>query len=617
MIEQKTGIITLLDDQLTFRDKSPLKLISIYNSTLGSNSCYIPPPKIKRSETQFTFGIKHYAGDVMYNVDQFLEKNTDTLYDDVVMCMLTSRNPFICTLFQPTFNTQTGASSVNYQGLNNNNTTTSSGLVYANDTNVNSKDNKSRRPVSLGSQFKSNLNHLMTKLSVCKPFYVRCIKPNDTKQPNHVEPIRLQHQVKYLGILENIRVRRSGYCYRENFGSFYKRYYMLCNLTWPHSTVEYTQLNLLQNIKNILCGQYVINWDKRLVLDVAANTTTNADSKSSTEPSSASNVDILVCHDNVDYFLGKSKIFIKEPHLIFQLEKRRVIALHHIIVKLQSFLRGVVANVNYKYILKCVRLIQNHIQIYHCKKDLKRKKLHILKVQCLIRRYLEMRKVKKMRIQFRNIPPRIWSRKIQSVVRYYLCQQNMKRNTPELYVKVQGHLNKIKLSKIRYAKSIIIRKYYLRHKCMKSYQNIRKCVLKIQTNYRRKLCYVVRQVMMLREDTQLLYQLTNAQRGIDANGDVSSNTAIPAVLPCRGKVMQVGAHSDVDVSLHLYGRVLHFIPYHADACSADSTKLQCFRLTSTTEVSRCIHLHVNEYLCMHDYRCVLYYMRVFYAVYVE
>ena len=41
-------------------------------------------------------------------------------------------------------------------------------------------------------------------------------------------------QVKYLGLMENLRVRRAGFAYRRPYETFLDRYKSLCPDTWPH-----------------------------------------------------------------------------------------------------------------------------------------------------------------------------------------------------------------------------------------------------------------------------------------------------------------------------------------------------------------------------------------------
>lgn len=45
------------------------------------------------------FQIKHYAGDVTYEVDGFCDKNKDTLFDDLIEVMQMSENRFLVAWF--------------------------------------------------------------------------------------------------------------------------------------------------------------------------------------------------------------------------------------------------------------------------------------------------------------------------------------------------------------------------------------------------------------------------------------------------------------------------------------------------------------------------------------
>lgn len=114
-------------------------------------------------------------------------------------------------------------------------------------------------PPQAGTQFKTSLGDLMTILMSKEPSYIRCIKPNDHKQPSEgtsyilmyniyvnkmwveqymheltvymyvcvlgrFEEKIVRHQVKYLGLMENLRVRRAGFCYRRRMDFFLQRY---------------------------------------------------------------------------------------------------------------------------------------------------------------------------------------------------------------------------------------------------------------------------------------------------------------------------------------------------------------------------------------------------------
>lgn len=66
--------------------------------------------------------------------------------------------------------------------------------------------------------------HRSATVSPQEPYYVRCIKPNDHKSPTLFDAERCRHQVSYLGLLENVRVRRAGFAYRQPYHRFLLRY---------------------------------------------------------------------------------------------------------------------------------------------------------------------------------------------------------------------------------------------------------------------------------------------------------------------------------------------------------------------------------------------------------
>lgn len=67
-----------------------------------------------------------------------------------------------------------------------------------------------------------------------EPSYIRCIKPNYEKKSDYFDTELVTHQVKYLSLMENLRVRRAGYAYRKPYEQFLDRYKCLCPKTWPN-----------------------------------------------------------------------------------------------------------------------------------------------------------------------------------------------------------------------------------------------------------------------------------------------------------------------------------------------------------------------------------------------
>jgi myosin-1 len=81
-----------------------------------------------------------------------------------------------------------------------------------------------KRPATVSSLFKNSMVTLVQNLSSKDPFYVRCIKPNEIKSSQIFDNERVKTQVLYLGLLENVRVRRAGFAYRTTYEKFIERY---------------------------------------------------------------------------------------------------------------------------------------------------------------------------------------------------------------------------------------------------------------------------------------------------------------------------------------------------------------------------------------------------------
>lgn len=206
LIEEKhVGIIALMDEEcLRPGDATDLTLLEKMNERLTAHPHYIYASSraslmIRKTVGGNEFRLRHYAGDVKYNVDGFLDKNNDLLFRDLKEAMSVSTNSTVRSLFPP-----------------------------------NEFLSSKKRPETAITQFKNSLNNLMEILISKEPSYIRCIKPNDIQGPNTFDTEIIRHQVKYLGLMENLRVRRAGFAYRRDYETFLKRYKCLSKETWPH-----------------------------------------------------------------------------------------------------------------------------------------------------------------------------------------------------------------------------------------------------------------------------------------------------------------------------------------------------------------------------------------------
>uniref|UniRef100_A0A3P8PIU7 Myosin X, like 1 n=1 Tax=Astatotilapia calliptera TaxID=8154 RepID=A0A3P8PIU7_ASTCA len=190
LIEKKLGLLALVNEESRFPKGTDFTLLEKLHSRHSTNPYYVKP---RLADHQF--GIKHYAGEVLYDVRGILEKNRDTFRDDILNMLKDSRLDFIYDLFEKV-------------GSRNNE----------------EKMGTARRKPTVSSQFRDSLHALMATLSVSNPFFIRCIKPNMEKTPNVFDPEVVLNQLRYSGMLETVKIRRAGFPVRRTFKDFFSRY---------------------------------------------------------------------------------------------------------------------------------------------------------------------------------------------------------------------------------------------------------------------------------------------------------------------------------------------------------------------------------------------------------
>lgn len=164
----------------------------------------------KPNKVRDGFIVKHYAGEVSYFVDGWLDKNKDPLSSTVVDLLAHSKNTFVSDLFDSPELLQSNLSNSPVKG---------------------GRQRKSARFRTVAQRHKEQLGDLMTQLSHTHPHFVRCILPNSNKMPGEFNNRLVLDQLRCNGVLEGIRIARSGYPNRVSFEQFAKHYAILSRRT--------------------------------------------------------------------------------------------------------------------------------------------------------------------------------------------------------------------------------------------------------------------------------------------------------------------------------------------------------------------------------------------------
>ncbi|KAM9974680.1 hypothetical protein ACTFIW_008142 [Dictyostelium discoideum] len=213
LIEKKPlGILSILDEESQFPKSTPSTLCTkLYNNHSKSKNFEKP----RFSQTHFI--IDHYAGKVEYDTNLFLEKNKDFIISEQVSALESSNWKFLTNLFQILSKKMNGGGGSG----------TSGGGSGAGGNKSSSASKSTFKFTSVSSQFKESLNSLMTTINSTNPHYIRCIKPNTEKRANLFDNVMVLHQLRCSGVIEQLRISRSGYPSRLVYDNFIKRYKLI------------------------------------------------------------------------------------------------------------------------------------------------------------------------------------------------------------------------------------------------------------------------------------------------------------------------------------------------------------------------------------------------------
>uniref|UniRef100_A0A8C0B8I1 Myosin IB n=1 Tax=Buteo japonicus TaxID=224669 RepID=A0A8C0B8I1_9AVES len=310
----QTGILAMLDEEClrpgTVTDDTFLEKLNQvcathqhFESRMSKCSRFLNDTSLPHS----CFRIQHYAGKVMYQVEGFVDKNNDLLYRDLSQAMWKANHSLIKALFPE-----------------------------GNPAKINLK-----RPPTAGSQFKASVATLMKNLQTKNPNYIRCIKPNDKKAAHIFNDALVCHQIRYLGLLENVRVRRAGYAFRQAYEPCLERYKMLCKQTWPH-------------------------WrgPARAGVEVLFN-------------------ELEIPEE--EFSFGRSKIFIRNPRTLFKLEDLRKQRLEDLATLIEKIYRGWKCRTRFLLMKKSQIVIASWYRRYAQQKKYQKIKSSAIIVQSYIR----------------------------------------------------------------------------------------------------------------------------------------------------------------------------------------------------------------------------------------
>ncbi|XP_030752188.1 myosin heavy chain, muscle isoform X42 [Sitophilus oryzae] len=299
LIEKPMGILSILEEESMFPKATDQTFVEKLNTNhLGKSPNFQKPkpPKPGQQAAHFTLG--HYAGNVPYNITGWLEKNKDPLNDTVVDLFKKGTNKLLCEIFAD-HPGQSGGQDAGGKG---------------------GRGKKGGGFATVSSAYKEQLNNLMSTLRATQPHFVRCIIPNELKQPGVIDSHLVMHQLTCNGVLEGIRICRKGFPNRMVYPDFKLRY-------------------------KILAASLI---------------------KDSMTPEKAAEVILdSIALEKEQYRLGKTKVFFRAG-VLGQMEELRDERLSKIVTWMQSWIRGYLSRKEFK------RLQEQRLALQVCQRNLRK-----------------------------------------------------------------------------------------------------------------------------------------------------------------------------------------------------------------------------------------------------
>ncbi|XP_044252353.1 myosin heavy chain, muscle isoform X4 [Tribolium madens] len=300
LIEKPMGILSILEEESMFPKATDKTFEEKLNTNhLGKSPNFLKPKPPKPGQQAAHFAIGHYAGNVPYNITGWLEKNKDPLNDTVVDLYKKGTNKLLVEIFADHPGQSGGPDAGGGKG---------------------GKRPKGSAFQTVSSLYREQLNNLMTTLRSTQPHFVRCIIPNELKQPGVIDSHLVMHQLTCNGVLEGIRICRKGFPNRMVYPDFKLRYKILA----------------ASSIRDDMTPEKA----SQVILE-----TINLDAE--------------------QYRLGKTKVFFRAG-VLGQMEELRDERLGKIVTWMQSWVRGYLSRKEFK------KLQEQRLALQVCQRNLRK-----------------------------------------------------------------------------------------------------------------------------------------------------------------------------------------------------------------------------------------------------
>ena len=374
-IDKTTGIFTLINEQALLGGRGSDNAVLAGLTKAHGRSGKDKPghenyglPKVGNN----SFLVKHYAGEVEYQISELLIKNNDSIHQDLKILTNDSINLFVTKLmgkYQDRRNGGGGSGGGRKSKGEEEKPATATATATATTTKKVLNRTESTQllgSTTIGQRVKMQMETLSTIIRACTPHFVRCIKPNHVALPApSFDTMLVVKQLRFLGLMETCRIRRQGYPIRTTFASLVLRYTPIVPLPLGprHAWIEYKRKDDgASYFHNSETG--VTTWEQP---DENVNI-----SKEDTQRDMCARLltKYISTSNTMDWQLGTTKVFLKDQKLEM----------------LDTALAAYYDNVENLKKESNAKIMQRGIRLYLARKELRRRKMEYVKEEARVRK---------------------------------------------------------------------------------------------------------------------------------------------------------------------------------------------------------------------------------------
>lgn len=220
LVEGRMGLLAFLNEECVRPGGNDAGFVSKVEAMNKGNPCFVREKHLQ----PFVFGVRHYAGLVMYDATAFVTKNMDTLSKDLLALALGCSNEIVASELANNSSVCEGTTRDSAKSSKPKKKAPGRARVTPSQSRPRQGNSSTLVAETVWTKFRNQLSDLMVQLQQTRTRYIRCIKPNAVKQPLLMQHNPTIEQLRCAGVVAAVTISRSAFPNRLDHMSVLDRF---------------------------------------------------------------------------------------------------------------------------------------------------------------------------------------------------------------------------------------------------------------------------------------------------------------------------------------------------------------------------------------------------------